>query len=132
MHIYCGKQPLPMPASKMVNKLGKYLYKHLDGAYQFKTSGNMYDVYFTLLYQLKPEFGGKVNDVKEMTVNINITTYQNKIRVNVIEITPEERTIGYDLFTPDKLQNLEEAKDLIFNRVVKRISKAYENYIFLF
>ena len=92
----------------------------------------MYDVYFTLLYQLKPEFGGKVNDVKEMTVNINITTYQNKIRVNVIEITPEERTIGYDLFTPDKLQNLEEAKDLIFNRVVKRISKAYENYIFLF
>ena len=129
MYIYSSNST---PTSQLVNKIGKYLYNHIDGAFKYKKSSNMYDVYFTLLYQLKPEFGGKVNDVKEMTVNINITTYQNKIRVNVIEMTPEERTIGYDLFTPDKLQNLEEAKDLIFNRVVKRVSKAYENYIFLF
>ena len=129
MYIYSSNST---PTSQLVNKIGKYLYNHIDGAFKYKKSSNMYDVYFTLLYQLKLEFGGEVNDVKEMTVNINITTYQNKIRVNVIEMTPEERTIGYDLFTPDKLQNLEEAKDLIFNRVVKRVSKAYENYIFLF
>ena len=129
MYIYSSNST---PTSQLVNKIGKYLYNHIDGAFKYKKSSNMYDVYFTLLYQLKLEFGGEVNDVKEMTVNINITTYQNKIRVNVTEMTPEERTIGYDLFTPDKLQNLEEAKDLIFNRVVKRVSKAYENYIFLF
>ena len=63
-----------LPASTQVNRVGKFLYNHLDGAYKYTKSSNMYDVYVTLLYQLKPEYGGGVNEVEEMTININICT----------------------------------------------------------
>ena len=126
-----------IPASQQVNKIGSYLYRNLDGAFKFKKSSNMYDVYVTLLYQIPywdriPGKGKAYNDVHEMTLNLNITTYQNKIRVNVIELTPEERTLGYDLYSPEIAQDLENAKTIIFNKVVKRISKAYEDYDILF
>lgn len=133
MKILCVKQNQPqMPASQQVNRVGKYLYKHLDGAYDYKKSGNMYDVYCTLLYQLKPEFGGEVNDVKEMTIDINVTTYQNKLRINTIEMTPKERTLGFDLMKPEELIDLQKAMEIIIWKVGNRIRKAYKDYIILF
>lgn len=121
-----------MPASLQVNRVGKYLYNHLDGAFKFVKSGNTADVYVTLLYQLKEEFGGDPNDVQEMTININITTYQNKLRVNTIEVTPEERTLGYDLIKPEELVDLKNAMEIIIWKVGNRIRKAYKDYVILF
>lgn len=126
-----------IPASQQVNRVGKYLYKHLDGAVKIKYSGNTCDVYTILLYQIPylqriPGKGKEYNDVHEMYINLNITTYQNKLRVNVIEITPEERTLGCDVYKPELLEDLEEAKRLIYQKVCKRLSKAYEEYDFLF
>lgn len=122
----------PMPANKQVNRVGKYLYKHIDGAYKYDQHANECDVYVTLLYELKAEYGGVPNDVKEMTIDINITTYSNKLRVNTIELTPEKRTLGFDLIPPEKLVNLENAKLLIEKIVRKRIQKAYADYHILF
>lgn len=119
-------------ASLQVNRVGKYLYKHLDGAYKYERSSNMYDVYVTLLYQLKPECGGAVNDVQEMTIKINITTYQNKIRINTTEMTPIERTLGFDLMKPEDMMDLQKAKEIIIWIVGNRIRKAYKDYIILF
>ncbi len=121
-----------MPVSQQVNRVGKYLYNHLDGAYKYVKSGNMYDVYCTLLYELKAEFGGTVNDVQEMTININITTYQNKIRINTIEVTPEERTLGSDIMKPEELTDIKQAMEIIIWKVGNRIRKAYKNYTILF
>ncbi len=121
-----------IPASQQVNRVGKYLYKHLDGAYDYKKSGNMFDVYVTLLYQLKPECGGKVNDVHEMTININIATYQNKLRINTVEMTPEERTLGFDLMKLEELIDLQQAYEIIIWKVGNRIRKAYKDYLILF
>lgn len=115
-----------------VIRVGKYLYKHLDGAFKYMKSSNMYDVYCTLLYQRKPECGGKVNDVHEMTIDINITTYQNKLRVNTIEMTPQERTLGFDIIKPDDLDDLETAQKVIIWKVGNRIRKAYKDYVILF
>ena len=92
----------------------------------------MYDVYVTLLYQLKPEYGGGVNEVEEMTININITTYQNKVRVNTIEMTPMERTLGYDIMKPEEMIDLQKAMEIIKWKVGNRIRKAYKEYIILF
>lgn len=122
----------PMPANKQVNRVGKYLYKHIDGAYKYDQHANECDIYVTLLYELKEELGGVKNDVKEMTIDINITTYSNKLRVNTIELTPEKRTLGFDLIPPDKLVNLEDAKLLIEKIVRRRIQKAYKDYHILF
>ena len=121
-----------IPASKMVNRLGKYLYNHLDGAFKYKKSGNTFDIYTTLLYELKEEYGGVKNDVREMTLNINITTYQNKIRVNTIEVTPDERALGYDLLKPELLDDLDATQSVIMTKVHKRIDKAYDHHITLY
>ena len=125
-----------VPTSQQINKIGKYLYKNLAGAQSFKVSSNMCDVTFIILYQLpyNKQFVKNTpeqNDVHEMLIDANITTYRNQIRVNTIEITPDERTLGFDLFDPKISQNLEYAKSLIYNTVVKRVAKAYRDYIFL-
>ena len=135
MKILCKNQQLQ--AGQQVNRVGKYLYNHLDGAYKIEKSPNTCDIYITLLYQIPrlqqiPGRGKEYNGVKEMTLNLNITTYQNKLRVNIIEMTPEERTIGHDTYSPEKLIDLKQATELIFNKVVKRVSKAYEEYDFIF
>lgn len=133
MKILCVKSTqTQIPASQQVNRVGKYLYKHLDGAYEFRKSGNMYDVYCTLLYELKEEYGGTKNDVQEMTININITTYQNKLRINTIEMTPQERTLGFDLMKPEELVDLQTAMAIIQRKVGNRIRKAYKDYLILF
>lgn len=123
-----------LPASKQVKRIGQYLYKHIDGAYDFKSSSNNYDVYFLLLYELKKELRepGKEYPVQEMKININVTTYQNKVRINIIELTPKERTIGFDLYTPEKVQDLPKAYPVIMEKIYKRIYKAYEDYYFLY
>lgn len=121
-----------IPASLQVSRVGKFLYKHLDGAYKYEKSSNMYDVYVTLLYQLKPECGGEVNNVQEMTININIATYQNKIRINTIEMTPMERTLGFDLMKPEEMIDLKTAMEIIKWKVGNRIRKAYKDYLILF
>lgn len=137
MKIYCASTQNIMPASQQVNRLGKYLYKHLEGAFEFKKSGNTFDVYSTLLYQLHPEYYDTDedvigHDVQIMTININITTYQNKIRVDTIEVTPNARTLGFDLIPPEVAQDLPTAKELIVKKVGNRIRKAYEHYTILF
>lgn len=132
MKIYCDYGNDPMPATKQVNRVGKYLKKHMDGAYKYVQRANECDVYVTLLYQLKPEYGGLPNDVHEMTIDINITTYQNKLRVNTIEVTPEERTLGFDLIKPEDLRNLEQGKEIVQMIVGNRIRKAYRDYLILF
>lgn len=136
MKILC-KSNMKLSSNQQVNRVGKYLYNNIDGAFKYKTSSNMCDVFFTLLYQLpldmqEPDKGEEYNDVHEITVDINITTYQNKVRVNVIEMTPMHRTLGYDLYEPYVLEDLENAKKRIFNKIIKRVSKAYSDYDFLF
>ena len=137
LKILCKSNTSLLSCNQKVKQIGKYIYNHIDGAFKYKSSSNMYDVYITVRYQV-PYVEGisdklrNSNDVNEMTVNLNITTYQNKIRVNLIEMSPKERTLGYDLYAPEKLENLEDAMHLIFNKVVKRLNKAYENYDFSF
>ena len=118
-----------IPASLKVNKIGKYLYNHIDGAFKFKLSSNACDVYFTLLYQ---SINIPNDDVHEITINLSVTTYQNKIRVNIIEVTPKSRTLGYNLYSPEILEDLESAKRLIMKDVIRRMSKVYREYEFIF
>lgn len=139
MRIIVGanKQPQKLSANQQVNRVGKYLYKNLDGAFKIKNSSNTCDVYTTVLYQIPylqriPGKGKEYNDVHEMTLNLNITTYQNKVRINIIEMDPNERTIGYDLYKPEVLDDLREAERLIYQKVCKRLSKTYQEYDFLF
>lgn len=126
--INSAKQQPQIPASSMVNKVGKYLYEHIDGAYKFKKDRNTYDLFIDMQYQKRPQYT-ESPPVEDMKINISITTYQNKVRVDTIEVTPMERTLGYDLFKPEELTDLADAQYKILRRVKARIQKAYPDCI---
>lgn len=117
-----------MPASLQVTRVGKYLSKHLDGVYKTAKDRNTYDVYVNFMYQPYPEYT-ETPPVNSLNIIISITTYQNKIRVNTIELTPEEKTLGCDVFSPGVMQDLENAKYLILKAVKKNVHKAYPDMI---
>lgn len=123
-----------LQAGQVINAIGRYLYRHIDTAYNIKKSPNMIDVYFEIAYQLLPEYR-KVKEDEEvhvMSININITTYQNKIRVNVIEVSPEERTLGFDVFKPEIFENMNEGMKIVLNKVRNRMKRSFKEYEFYF
>lgn len=128
-----------VPAAQLVNRIGKYFYKHLDGAFKIEKAANTCDVYVVVVYSLPADIVKKYKitnpeyvDVNELTIDISITTYQNKVRVNLIEVTPNERTIGFDTFPPEQLQDMQYAYELIYSKIKKRIEKRFEDFDFLF
>ena len=98
--------------NQLVNKVGQYIYKNLDGSVKSVRSSNTYDIYTNVYYQLDrlDQVPGRqsegYNDMHEMLINISLTTYQNKIRVNLHEVTPEEYTFGYFVVPPEKLEEV--------------------------
>ena len=128
----------PISTNQLVKQVGQYLYKHIDGAFKAVSSSNTYDVYVMIYYQLAREdqIPGKqdqgYNDMHEMVINISLTTYQNKIRVNIHEVTPEQWTFSYMIIPPEKLQDVQQSMYLIYEKVLQKIKKHYKDYIFLF
>lgn len=115
-----------LEGGQLVNKLGKFLYRHIDGAYKIEFSVNTCDVYMFMYYQTSGE------EMQEMRFDLSITTYQNKIRVNITEVTAMERTIGQIIYKPEQLQDADAAVKRMYMDVVKKIEKAYQDYEFVF
>jgi hypothetical protein len=113
---------------QVVNKLGKYLYKHIDGAFRIEFTPNMCDIYITVYYQEV----GDPDTFSEMNIDLNVTTYQDKIRVNVIDTGEMERTLGSKTFKKDILEDMNQAMFDIYSFVCKKVEDAYEDYSFVF
>lgn len=135
MKIYCKNYNPPMQVNQKVNQIGRFIGRNVDGIVRTLKSGNMYDVWFKVLYEI-PDKGPlykKVSDeVFEMIININITTYQNKLRVNVIGPPPDDKTIGHAVFKPELIEDVNEAKNLIMDKVKIFIEKEFKDYDFIF
>lgn len=131
----CGKnttQP-KYQGGQAVNIIGKYLFKHIDSAYNFKKGANTYDIYFTILYQFKEEYRTEQDhDMHKMNINISITTYSDKLRMNIIEISPREKTLGFNTFALTKFDDLKSGYELVMKTILKRLNKEYEDYDFIF
>lgn len=132
MKILCNSKKFQ--GGQVVNKVGSYLYNHIDGAFKFEKSPNMYDVYFIVLYQIPEENRTTAEDdeVHELSIDLNITTYQDKIRVNIIVQDEYEKTIGTKTFSYDKLNDLEKLRQTVLSFVEKKVTKEYQEYDFLF
>lgn len=87
--------------------------------------GGTCDVYMFMYYQVG-------NDLKQMNLNINITTYSKNIRINLIEMTDFEKTLGSKTWKADQLEHLTKAKDLVYDWICSRIAKEYDEYDFIF
>ncbi len=132
---YYNRLPLP----SQVKRLGKFLAKNLTGVYKVQEPPNEYVIYSTILYQIKPEvrkalkkyqkeFQGKEEDIYEMNIYFNITTYSQYIRVNVIQLDEYEQTLGYLRLSPQELMSLPFCKQKILEYTKKVIEKKYEDY----
>lgn len=128
-----NKETAKYQGSQAVNIVGRFLYNHIDGAYNIKRSANSVDVYFIILYQKKEELREDSDkDMHEMKLNINITTYDDKLRMNIIELSPEERTLGFNTFALAKFDDLNSGYNLVMKTLEKRLNKYYEDYDFIF
>lgn len=120
-------------AAQKLNSIGKYIYKHIDGAYKIGFGPQTCDVYITMYYQPKEEYYQYRNpEMYEMKFDISLATYQGKVRINVTEMTDMERTIGQNIYKPEQLENMNEAFPKIYDNICKHIDKAYGDYEFIY
>lgn len=127
------------PTSRLPGIVGKALYKRLDGAYSYKATSNTSEVKSTILYQIPVDVSNKYNLVQEereqvnvMDVTISLTTYSNKVRVNVIEMSPNEKTLGHKTFVSEKFSNVQDGVQEVLTFVAKCIRKEFDGYDILF
>ena len=110
-----------------VNKIGKFIYNHIDGAYKITFTPNTCDVYMLMYYQHTGE------EIQEMRFNISMTTYANKIRINTTEISDLEKTIGQDIYKPEQLEVLDDKTfNMIYEKIRRHIDKEYSEYDFVY
>ena len=107
--------------SQLVNIIGKYLYKHIDTAYHLTKAPNLTTVYFEISYRENIS-----DDIEIMSLYAEVTTYQNKIRLNIIEITPAEKTLGHDTFSVEIFKDLNKGMQTVLSKLKNRIKKAFD------
>lgn len=128
---------LPLPSQ--VKRLGKFLAKNLAGVYKVEEPPNEYIIYTTIMYQVKPElrkamkkyqkeFHGIEEEVYEMDIYFNITTYGQYIRVNVIQLDEYEQTLGFLRLDRTQLMSLPACKQKLLEYTKKVIEKKYADY----
>lgn len=132
---YYNRLPLP----SQVKRLGKFLKDNLTGVYKVQEPPNEYIIYTTILYQVDPElrkamkryekeFHGIEEDIYEMNIYFNVTTYSKYIRVNIIQLDEYEITLGYLRFEPKDLISLPYCKQKLLAYTKKVIEKKYAGY----
>lgn len=127
-----------LPKPTQVKILGDYLKKNLTGVYKVQQPPNEYIIYTTIMYQLPKElrqqlkqydeWKDKAEDIFEINIYFNITTYQQYIRVNIIMLDKYEVTLGYKRFEPKELISLPACKDKLLAYTEKQITNYFKKY----
>lgn len=111
-----------------VNKIGKYLKQKLDGAYMIKFHPSECEVFLRMLF----EFEDNKNVFGDISFIISIVTYQNKIRINITEISQSEKTIGQLILKEEDLQDLDLIRYRIIDAINKFLKKEYPGYYLVY
>ena len=126
-----------LKGSHIVNELGKYIKKHLAGSGNIKKEPNICNVTIPLLYTVKPDKDALDDCISKdipdemgtIIVEISITTYSDKIRVNIYngDLTIDHNTYPIALFDDYETECIK-----VLNHTKKRIIKYYPQYDFQF
>ena len=92
----------------------------------------LYEIPRDVIRMYPEEFKQVPDEVYEMGISLNFTTYANKVRLNVISRNPDEKTLGQKIYPFEKLTNSFEAQNLIMEDVCKILYKNFSNYEFIF
>ena len=131
-YVYSKSEAFNAPS--YIKPVGKYINKVIDGAYKIEFKSNMCIVYMRMYYQIPSRYQDQGADMslKEMRFIINITSYANKLRINLTEDTEYEKTIGQLILAEDDLKDLNTIKYKVMKMIRKSIAKEYEGYEFIY
>ena len=115
-------------AGTYVNKIGKYLKQHLDGVYRIAFHPMECEVFFKLFYEIP----GDKETFSEMNFVVSITSYQNKVRMNITEDSPREKTIGQCIISIEEVNDLSLIKEKFLDAFYKAVAKEYEGFDFIY
>ena len=127
MEIYASRSN----AGEYVNKVGKYLKQTLDGAYKIKFSPMECQVFMEMLFEV-PEDKKSYGEIK---FEISIVSYQNKLRINITELTEREKTVGQIILKELDLENLSDLhqiKIMVVDKINKFLEKEYPGYYLVY
>ena len=127
-YIYSANQSDKFNAGVWINKVGKYLKKNIDGAYKVQFNPMDCEVWMRMYYQTP----GQVDTFSEIKFSIDITSYANKLRINITEQTQMEKTIGQIILQPEQLNDLNIVRAMILEKIQKFIAKEYADYDFVY
>lgn len=118
-------------AGAYVNRIGKYLNQKLDGAYKIKFYPMECEVYVRMMFEI-PENRESFGEIRFM---ISIVSYQNKLRINITEISSKEKTVGQIIIKSadlDTMSDFREIRDKIYNSIEKFLGKEYPGYYLVY
>lgn len=126
-----------LKGSYIVNELGKYFKKHLTGSGTIKNESNLCTVKIPLLYTVKPDKEALDDCISKdipdemgtIIVEISITTYSDKIRVNIFN---GDLTIDHKSYPVASVDDYETECIKVLNYTKKRIIIYYPQYDFQF
>lgn len=122
-----------MKLNQQINRIVKYLYHNIDGAISYRTEPNKSIVTFLMYFQDDPSTVNQSDfNLNEIKIEIDVTTYNNKVRVDMIELDPNQRTLGYYLYSPESIQDMKYIRNDILNKLSKRIRKFYGQFLYLY
>lgn len=124
LSIYATKQNM----GTWVNKVGKYLKQKLDGAYMIKFHPMECEVFLRLLMETE----GIRDSFADVSFIISIVSYQNKLRINITEISEREKTIGQLILTEEQITNLEEVRGRVIKSINKFLEKEYPGFYLVY
>lgn len=108
-----------VPKTQAVKVIAKYIFENIDTAYKIDNYNNIFEIWFNIFLD--------ADEIKNLC--INITTYQDTIRVNIFEqdnIHDYERTIAFLSYKVDQTVDVEYIKGQILHDIFKKINKMYD------
>lgn len=111
-----------------IKKVGKYLNNTIDGAYKMAFHPMECEIFMRMYYQVP----GIKESFDEMKFIISITSYQNKLRINLTENDEFEKTIGQLILFPEELNDLGIVRKRVMQMIKKAISKEFDEFDFIY
>ena len=72
------------------------------------------------------------SDIETMIILISITQYNNKIRINLIELGEYEPTIAHKTYKIEELETLSNARVIVEKLIKDSLTKYFKDYEFIF
>ncbi len=115
------------PSQYMI-QLGKYIYNNVEYCYQYKSSVNTFDCYLRVHYTIDEDLIEEGESSEGyIDLNLNLVTYQNKIRINLYELDNSyQKVIGTKILEVKDNFNVKSECDKLLKFVFKKIGKEYE------